>query len=291
MKNLRYLIEAFFAHLLIFIFWVLPPAAGSAVGGMILGVLGPRMGATKTARKNLKRALPGKDEAAYDAIIRGMWNNLGRVIAEYAHLKCIGRDRVDIVGGEIIQAALDDPDKGAIFAAAHLGNWELCANVVARACGDKANITYRAPNNPYVDGLLHRCRTLGGKIKAHPKSRESGRKLMQAMKNGEYIGFMLDQKYNEGVDVPFFGVPAMTNPVAVQLAQKYNAPLIPVRCERLEGARFRITYYPPLALKDDAGNNLPVEKVLCALHVMYEEWITENPSEWLWLHKRWKELK
>lgn len=289
MKMLRYLIEAFFAHVLLFIFWVLPPSLGSAFGGAILGTIGPHMGATKTARKNLERALPGKSPAEYDAILKGMWNNLGRVIAEYAHLKCLGRDRVEFVNREIFQAALDDPEKGAIFAGAHLGNWELSANVVARQCGDKANITYRAPNNPYVEALLQRCRTASGTIKAHPKSRESGRKLMQAMKDKEYIGFLLDQKYNEGVDVPFFGHPAMTNPVAVQMAQKYDVPLIPTRCERLDGARFRVTFYPPLVLKDEGGEALPVETVLGQLHILFEDWITERPEQWLWLHKRWRE--
>lgn len=287
MKTFRYLIEALFAHFLFLIFHLLPARWASGFGGFMLRHIGPHMGASKRAERHMQMALPHLKEQDRRDAVRGMWDNLGRVIAEYPHLKTLARDCVEICGADVLEKAIAD-DKGAIFVGAHIGNWELYGASVFAQFGEAAHLTYRAPNNPYVERLLHNARTLNGAIGAYPKSRDSGRKLMQALKDGEYLGFLLDQKYNEGVEVPFFGHAAMTNPVAIQLAQKYDCPVIPARCERLDGAQFRITFFPALALKDEEGEYLPVETVLQALHILYEDWITECPDQWLWLHKRWK---
>ena len=290
MKKARYIIEAILAHSILFFFKILPADVASNIGGGLLGFIGPKLAVSRKAVRHAALAFPQKSAAEHQDIVRQMWDNLGRVMAEYPHLEKLGRDCVEIRGGEIMRAAIDDAGKGAIFVGAHLGNWELYGASVAMQFDQAPHLTYRAPNNPYVEDLLSRSRTLNGRIQAHPKSRETGRKLMQALKDHEYLGFLMDQKYNEGVSVPFFGHAAMTNPVAVQLAQKYECPLIPVRCERLDGARFVITFYPPLDLIDESGYALPVETVLGALHVLYESWITKRPGQWLWLHKRWKDI-
>ena len=111
--------------------------------------------------------------------------------------------------------------------------------------------------------------------------------MMAALKQGRVLGMLIDQKYNEGLAVPFFGQPAMTNPVFVQMAQRYNGFLIPARAERLGGAHFRLTLHPPLALADQAGHPRTAEDVLAEAHRLLEEWIRERPEQWLWIHKRW----
>jgi KDO2-lipid IV(A) lauroyltransferase len=74
----------------------------------------------------------------------------------------------------------------------------------------------------------------------------------------------------------------MTSLAFIQLAKKFNCPLIPVQVERLHGANFRVTIHKPMDLtKDDAT-------LITEAHTMLEGWIRQTPAHWLWLHKRWK---
>ena len=98
----------------------------------------------------------------------------------------------------------------------------------------------------------------------------------------------MDQKFNEGIEANFFNKPAMTNTIAIQLAQKYNCPLILARCERMEGCSFEISMHEPIQVFDANGNKRAIKEVVAEIHGILEDWITEKPSQWLWLHRRWK---
>jgi KDO2-lipid IV(A) lauroyltransferase len=287
MKKLFYFIESLLLAVLMTLFRILPLDTASALGGAIARGIGPLMGISKRARKNLEIAFPGMDDAAKTKIIRDMWDNMGRVIAEYPHLAKIGTSRITINNEYIIKDVLA-AGNGGVFFSAHIGNWETHVPGMLSRYGVAAALTYRALNNEFADGILRRYRTLNGKIKAFPKARESGRQLLSELKNKNHLAILIDQKYNEGIPVPFFGRPAMTNPVFVQLAQKYKCPLIPTRCKRLNGAHFEITLHEPLKLFDDAGNPRPIEDVIVDAHKILESWISDTPGQWLWLHRRWK---
>lgn len=124
---------------------------------------------------------------------------------------------------------------------------------------------------------------MGEKIKTYPKSSKGMRDVFAALKNKRHIGILIDQKYNQGLAMPFFGRTAMTSPAFVQLAQKFNCPLHPARVERLKGANFHITVFPKMEIE-----GREVEDVIKETHMMLETWITERPEQWLWLHNRWK---
>lgn len=286
MKNIRYLIEAFFAYILFYFFKCLPPAWASNIGGFIGRTIGPNLATSRKAYKHLSLALP-THTGQHGKIVNGLWDNMGRVIAEYPHLKKIARYNTEICGDEIIQKLLKQGN-GAIFIGCHQGNWEINIPTLFLKYGAKADLTYRAPNNPYIENLLARARNMKGLLDAHPKSRQSGRKIMNTVKNKGYLGILIDQKYNEGIEIPFFGEDAMTNQIAFQLAQKYNVPLIPVQNERLEGCKFRLTVHPQIELFNDKNEPLPLEKIMHDVHIMMENWIKARPEQWIWMHKRWK---
>lgn len=286
MKAIRHLAEFVLVTLCFQFFRLLPLDAASALGGWLGRTIGPLLPAAQTARDNLRLALPDLSDSTHQEILHGMWDNLGRVLAEYPHLEEICRDRVTLENAAILQDGFAG-GRGGIFISGHMANWEISCGAQLVQLGRQVDITYRAPNNPYVDRLLTRTRSLGHRLPTYAKGREGGRAMIAALKQGRALGILIDQKYNEGLAVPFFGRTAMTNPVFVQLPQRYQGFVIPARAERLGGARFRITFHPSLALFTAGGQARPAEDVIGEAHALLEGWIRQRPEQWLWMHKRW----
>lgn len=286
MKTALYFFQTILLYIVFFIYAILPLDTASALGGFVGRMAGHCMGASRKARKHIDMAMPDLSEAEKKKIITGMWDNLGRTLAEYPHLEKIARERVQVENVGIIEAALKE-EKPVILIAAHLANWEISGASLYIKYNRPLNLTYRAMNNPFADKLLMQARTLKGKLPAYPKSRDSARQILMALKNNQCLGILIDQKYNEGIVVPFFGIPAMTNPVAVPLAQKFKCPLIFVQTIRTKGANFTIRVHPPLELFDAEGKPLTAETILGNAHTMLEGWVREHPEQWLWLHRRW----
>lgn len=280
--------EAAGLRLALALFGALSLDRASALGGWLGRTFGPWLAVSDVARRNLEAAFPEKPAEEIAAIVRAMWDNLGRVAAEFAHLGDIevyGTDgRVEMVGAEIIEQLRDD-GVGGIFVAAHLGNWEITP-LAASQKGLSLTHVYRAANNPQVEPILQKLRApLGG---AHvPKGAPGARKLIAALRQGEHLAMVADQKQNDGIPVPLFGRDAMTAPALAQLALKFDCPVVPTRVERLGGARFRLTVYPALDLPSSGDREADVAETMRRINALFETWIRERPEQWLWLHRRW----
>ena len=212
-RRARYYLEYLLVRAAFAVFRALPLDRASALGGWIGRKLGPRLKITDRARANLSRALPELSEDARAKIVGDMWEHLGRVFAEYPHLGDFqlydGDDRVEVVGAEYVDQLRED-GIGGIFVSGHIGNWEI-TSLGAIQRGMPLVQIYRAANNPWVDRLLERCRApIGGRN--YPKSRRGARNIVEALNSGEHLAMLVDQKYNEGIPVPFFGRDAMTAP-------------------------------------------------------------------------------
>ncbi len=291
MKTFKHLAEAIALYILLFVFRLLPASIASSLGGWMGRKIGAQLKSTnRRAMYNLKRAMPELSNLRVRAIIGDMWEHLGRVFAEYPHLADLAFENTQILGYENLQKALKDPN-GAIFFGGHIGNWEISAAALYIQHNYAMDLSYRAPNNPWADRLLYRARTLNGRIKAHPKSRRGGKKMIDAVKNGGTLGILIDQKYNEGIRLPFFGIEALTNPFFVQLAQKYKSSLVPARVTRLNGANFSVTVHSALKLFDDDGTPRPVADIVIEAQKILENFIRETPEQWLWMHRRWPVAK
>lgn len=291
MKMLRYGLEGIVVYILFFIFRFMPVDWASAVGGFLGREIGPRLASSRKAVRNIEYALPTLSADERCEIVRGMWDNLGRIFAEYPHLAYLSAERTSIEPIER-KEYLEHTDQNIVFIGAHIGNWEVNAASQYMQMDKSIDLTYRAPNNPFVDRLLYNARTLGQKMNAHAKSRTAGRKIIQTLSAGKSVGFLVDQKYNEGLAIPFFGYPAMTNPVFVQLAQKFECPIVPVRCLRLPGRRvkFKMIIEESLQTFNDDGTKRPIDNILMDVHKVLERWITQTPEQWLWLHRRWDSM-
>lgn len=278
-KKIRYIAEAFLLILVLAISKSLPPATASNMGGWIGRHLGPRLAASRKARANIQMVFPKKSKQDIEKILRGMWDNLGRVMMEYPHIEKIAKDYTDIVGLEIFK---ENEFTTPIFISGHIGNWEICPPAFWLQTGIKVNPVYRAPNNPFADLILNKKRSMNGALKPIPKSRAGTRRLIKTLQDGEGVGILIDQKFNEGIKVNFFGHPAMTSDHFAALAQKFKSPIIPLHMERINGINFRITVSKPI----DIEGKTP-EEIVIQTHTILEDWITKRPEQWLWLHRRW----
>jgi len=282
-----YRVEAWLAAAAIRMLGLLPLDWASALGGALARTLGPRLGVSKRARLNLRAVMPELSAADTDRIVRGMWDNLGRVAFEYPHLAGIEVfdpvGRVEVRGWEHIVKAVDEK-RSIVFVAAHLGNWEL-APLSAGQYGLDVAFIYRAANNPLVDAILARLR--GGYGELIPKGATASRRAMAMLRRSGHVGMLVDQKLNNGIAVPFFGRPAMTAPTPALLALHYDCDVLPARVERLDGAHFRLTVHPPLPLPRSGDREADALGLMTEINRLIESWIRERPEQWFWLHRRW----
>ncbi len=278
--KISHLLEAIVLWLAFFIFGLMPAEMASACGGWIGRTIGPHLGASKKALDNLRHAFPQKPESDLRVIVRDMWDNLGRVIAEYPHLKTIIQNHTEIIGEQNLQAI--GQNNPCIIIGGHFANWELLPFYFNYKIDWPVSGLYRAPNNPYAEYLLDRARNPEERGNYIPKSRTGTRDMIRTLQEGKRLALLIDQKYNAGIAVPFMGRPAMTSPAFAQLAEKFQCPLLPFQVERIEGCNFRLTIHPPFYTKGQGE-----ETMVAHAHALLESWVRQHPAQWLWLHRRW----
>lgn len=280
MKKIRYLIEATLLWTAFFIFRLLPTDKASDLGGWIGRTIGPRLAASRKAVTNIMNAFPDMPGDEAQTICTDMWDNLGRVIAEYPHLRKIVHHYVELAGEEHLLSL--GPENPCVIIGGHLANWELQPAYFSYKINWPTTCVFRAPNNPYVEKLLERCRDPEKRSGWIAKSPKGAREIVNTVRKGEQIMILIDQKYNEGIPVEFFGRPAMTSPSFVKLAENYDVPILPLQIERLKGCHFRLTIHPPFRTEGRGE-----EEIILQAHTLLEDWIAKRPGQWLWLHRRW----
>jgi KDO2-lipid IV(A) lauroyltransferase len=218
-----------------------------------------------------------------------MWNNLGRTIAEYAHLDKFTASTAPgtriLVTGDAISDAEVAKDSGTLFLSGHFANWEMMP-IAAAQWGYQGALVYRPPNNPYVDRFISRQRARHG-MKEHISKHYGTRRIFSLLRAGKAILMLVDQKTNEGIAAPFFGRDAMTTPVPAALALKMGARIVFASNRRLDGAHFHVTVHPPLNFAPSGDHERDVRDLTVAINARVEEMVRADPSQWLWIHRRW----
>jgi len=289
-------INRFFVHPLqalgVFIvygfFRILPLDWASAVGGFIGRNIGPQLQISRRATNNLIRVFPNMTPDQQQHSIYQMWDNLGRNVGEFPHLGRLGiyteNSRIDVVGKKWIEQTIDG-ENSSIFFTGHIGNWELVP-LSMTALGTPIARVFREANNPLVNGLYHLGRrSMQGEL--IPKGATGARKLLRTLKQGGHVGMLVDQKMNDGISVPFLGLEAMTAPALAEMVLRYDCKVLPIRCERLTGAHFRITVLPPININKTGNRKQDVFNIMTDVNLVLERWIRDKPEQWLWLHNRW----
>jgi Kdo2-lipid IVA lauroyltransferase/acyltransferase len=236
----------------------------------------------RAAYANLSFALPGADRKA---ITDGVFDSLARVVLAFAKFPSIRRENIDrwlrCEGLEHYTNALR-AGRGVLIATGHLGNWELSAFAHAWLT-EPMNVVVRPLDNPLIDRLIQRRRELSGNRSL--SKREIARPILKALAANQAVGILIDQNWtaDNGVFVDFFGTPACTDAGFAKLAARSGAPVVPGFAFWSEKERrYVLRFYPPVPITGDAVRDT------AALQAAFETIVRAHPSEWLWIHRRWK---
>ncbi|HXW30748.1 MAG TPA: lipid A biosynthesis lauroyl acyltransferase [Xanthobacteraceae bacterium] len=281
------------ARLLDAIGWIDPVGLANCAAAFMRTV-GPYFPEHRVGRENLKAAFPEKPAAEIEAILLGVWDNLGRFAAEFAHLERLwaddrqaGPERVAFgqKGLEIFEQLRSDGKPALIFAA-HLANWEIPA-LAAAALGFDSTVLFRLPN---LGGLAEaivgrRLAHMGQLIRTGP---DAPFRLARALDAGSHVGMLVDQHYTKGVDVMFFDRPCKANPLLARLARHYDCPVHGVRIIRIGNGQFRGEVTDPIEVPRDPDGRVNIQGTMQTITAVVEQWVREYPEQWLWLHRRWR---
>ena len=265
----------------------LGPDRASNFLGWLMKRIAPLLSQNKTVKRNLALAFPDLSEEERDRIALASWESVGRTAGELPHLPKIdpyAGDRVEVIGAEHLDA-VEASDQGAVFVSGHFANWEVMAAVICNRPVD-CLITYRALNNPHIDRKLNKVRHDYGIGVLTPKGLGT-REVMRALGKNRSVGLMNDQKFNQGLAIPFFGHEAMTAPGPSRLALKYNVPIVLMTTRRTGPARFAVTAHKPFMPKQTGDVETDVRACVEHITSLIEKEVRENPEQWFWQHRRW----
>ena len=263
--------------------------------GRATRLIGPLTREQKIGRANLVAAFPEKSPEEIEKILDGVWDNLGRLGAEFAHLDHVwdhdpafpekGRIEISPRTHELF-AKLRLQEKPVLVFAAHIGNWELPA-VAAAAHGLDAAILFRRPNNAAANRIIEELRAvkMGTLI---PAGRDAPLKMAEALRKGLHVAMLVDQYFTNGIDVTFFGRKTKANPTLARLLRQIECPIYGVRVVRLPNRRFRAEISEEVVPVRNASGQIDVQQTMQAITSVVEGWIREYPDQWLWLHRRWR---
>ncbi|MXV35360.1 MULTISPECIES: lauroyl acyltransferase [unclassified Saccharibacter] len=297
MKTLSQKVEFYALFLCMKLLSLFKPEHASTIMGTLLRIFGPLAPLSSIGKTNLDLAFPHLSKQQKKVILRDCWENLGRTFAELPHIPTLPYNSSSGAGWSVEGTCWLEEAKLSkrpiIFFSGHLGNWEIMPTAVAYFGLPFASF-YRAPNNPYVDRLLSQLRkkNIGrSDIPSFPKGAKGARASMRYLSQGNHLGILGDQKMNDGICAGFFGRPTMTAPAAAALALKFNALIVTGYVRREGPARLVLEVFPPF---DPHSYTHPsqkrrdtIQKVTQILNDRLQEWITNRPGEWLWLHRRW----
>lgn len=287
MKKIRYIAEYYLLLFFFFLFSNLPYNISSNLGGLILRILGPFTKANRIASANLINILKIVDIEKRKSLLKDIWDNTGRFIAEFSQA-------FDMPDGEFDDyiEVIDDKylkhlkEKGGLLFSAHFGNWEFIPRVLYRH-RIKMYIIYRRANNKMVDELINNYRQRFDVVLV-PKGKEGAKLILKAVKEKAAILMLIDQKLDEGDYIDFLGKEAKTPNSIASLALKYDLPILPVKSSRLENkVNLSIQFYDKVKIPKAKDLKSQEKMIMKRLNQIIGEWIIEDPKQWFWLHNRW----
>ena len=286
MKLIKYFFQFLFIIFFFSLFKIFGFKISSKIGGKLFEIIGPIFRSKKLIHINIKKAFPKNNSVEIKKLTKLMWNNYGRVFAEYMFIKDFRFEKIDskieIIGQEILDE-IKKSNKPVVFISGHFSNFELMAMQIEKA-GIELSAIYRPLNNIFLNRIMEKIRKKYICKNQIKKGIAGTRELIKFQRNNYSIALMIDQRVSEGEKVNFFNQEAYTTTIPAQLAKKFDMPIVPIFIERVNDTNFKIKISKPVNfLKSDS-----IKDITSKLNVIIEEMILKNPTQWIWSHNRWK---
>jgi len=286
MNKLKYFFQFILIIIIFFIFKILGVKISSFLGGKLFQLIGPFFRSKEIINKNIKRAFPNIDKERLNKLKSSMWNNYGRVFAEYIFLKNFRKGFLDkniTIDGEEILNKIKDNNQKVIFISGHFSNFELMAMQIDKLGLNIAAI-YRPLNNIFLNSIMEKIRIKYICKKQIKKGIGGLKELMRLNYQGYSTALMIDQRVSQGIKSNFFGEKAFTTTIPAQLIKKFGIPVVPIFIERYEGIKFKMKVFEPINFsKEDS-----IVNITNRLNEILENMILNDPKSWIWTHNRWK---
>ncbi len=286
MRNLKYFVQFILILFFFFIFKLIGVNFSSFLSGKIFEILGPFFRSKSITNKNIRRAFPKIKFKELEKISNSMWNNYGRVFAEYMFIKNFRhgklRNNISITGVEILEK-IKSKNQKVIFISGHFSNFELMAMQLDKF-GIKISAIYRPLNNIFLNPIMEKIRKTYVCKKQIKKGMGGIRELISLINNDYSTALMIDQRVSQGIKSKFFDEDAFTTTIPAQIAKKYGLPVVPIFIERYSGIKFNMKIQNPIYFQ----SNKSINDITRELNQVIEEMIIRNPKEWIWTHNRWK---
>jgi len=286
MKYFNYFFQFIFVMLFFSLFKILGLNFSSKIGGKLFEKIGPLFRSKKLIHANIKRALPHISQENLNEFVKLMWNNYGRVFAEYIFIKDFRNGKyssnIKIEGQDILEK-IKQTEQQVIFVSGHLSNFELMAMHLEKT-GIKLSAIYRPLNNIFLNPLMEKIRK--EYICKHQIKKGIGgmKKLMSLKKENFSTALMIDQRVSEGIFSNFFDQRALTTTIPAQLIKKFKIPVVPIHIQRNNGPNFKITIQKPIIFSEENS----IQNITDKLNYVLENLIKIKPEQWIWSHNRWK---
>ena len=286
MKIIKYFFQFLFFIIFFFLFKIFGFKISSSIGGKLFEIIGPIFRSKKLINLNIKKAVPNINSEDLKKTTRLMWNNYGRIFAEYIFIKSFRNgklnSRISIEGQDILEE-IKKLNQQVVFISGHFSNFELMAMHLEKV-GIKLTAIYRPLNNIFLNIIMENIRKKYI-CKNQIKKGIGGMKKIIHLKRQNYsTALMIDQRVSEGIRSNFFNNPALTTTIPAQLVKKFKIPVVPIYIERVNNLNFKITVSKPIHFTD--GDS--IEKITDDLNKVLETMILNKPEQWIWSHNRWK---
>jgi KDO2-lipid IV(A) lauroyltransferase len=243
---------------------------------------------------NLAVAFPKLSESKRALILRGSYHNFARVVVESARLPLLKQSNLSTLAAYDPASGVENylnaraQGKGVLFMTMHYGAWELLPYAHA-LYGHPLSFVIRKLDNRYLDRLVRDSRQASGNTVIDKKG--AARRMMQELRHGRDVGILIDQSVapEEGVFANFFGRPASSPAILAILALRNNAPVV---CGTLRYSRrldkHKIIFLPALEVIRTGNCERDILLNTEAYNKTLEHLIRQKPSQWQWMHRRWK---
>ncbi len=286
MKSLKYFIQFLIIFILFLLFKLLGLKFASYTSGKIISFIGPFFRSKNLIKSNILKALPNLNKNEIKDISKMMWNNYGRILAEYMFIKKFRmseiESNIEIIGQNKLDA-IKENNEPVIFISGHFNNFELMAMHLEKSGINLAAI-YRPLNNKFLNLIMEKIRKKYICKNQIKKGISGTKQLLSFFKSKTSIALMIDQRVSQGVRSNFFHHEAFTTTIPAQFVKKFKCKIVPIYIERTQGVNFKLTIHDPL----EYTNNDSIESITLSLNVILEKMILKNPEQWIWSHNRWK---